>query len=866
MEAWGSSPRMSSGIAMRREWLILLGLFLLPVLYFAPVIFGGLVLVPFDNLFRFPPWSAFAAQFGITIPHNELISDLVLENYVWKKFIVDSLRTREIPLWNPYLFAGVPFLAAGQHSALYPFSILFYILPIDRAFGYFTALQLAIAALSMYAFTRVLGLSRFPSAFSGIVYAFSGFMIVSTTFPMVSATVAWLPGILACIELALRTNEARRRTLSALIGAILIGVQFLAGHAEFSIYNLLVGGLFALWRGAGLMLKWKSTPRERKPGWFWTRFAALASMVVIGVVLGSVQLVPLYELVQGNFRSGSVSLDDVVGWAYPKYQIISFVIPDFFGNPTHHSYIDVFDLTSQAAPTGTIFWGSKNYVEAGSYVGILPLVLAFVALAAGIKCSLPRRRSAHASPDSEQYLPFSWAIWFFAALALVSLLFVFGSPLYALLFYLVPGFNQLHTPFRWIFPYTVSMAVLAGIGAEILSKRPALVHKAGRLGSLLLLFGITGLAGLALTRIFSGPVLAMADRAVSSFGRLAPAFDSGRMLYSYEFRNFLILAIALLGAGIVIRLAGSPLTLPKRLGGVPLWKPLAVAVVATDLFVIGSGFYSAVDPRLAAFTPPAMEFLQQDKSLYRITSYDARGDAGEKVLNPNSGMLFGLADIRGYDSIIPRQYAELMGALAPQDELLANRIAAFYDPDALGSPVVNLLNVKYVLTKRPVPNAGYTLVYDAEIKIYRNDRVLPRAFIVPSFRVVPDRSLLLEQMKQFDPTQEVLLDQAPGPTAQEVSAGCRYDPVSIERYAGSEVLLRSEQNCSGWLVLSDSYFPGWIAQIDGEDTPLYRADYNFSDEGDGFRVYHLFASRPRPRRYRELRLGGRVVALCQHHH
>jgi hypothetical protein len=114
-------------------------------------------------------------------------------------------------------------------------------------------------------------------------------------------------------------------------------------------------------------------------------FFALGAMVVIGIALGAVQLVPLYELVQNNFRSGSASYHDVIGWAYPLKQIITFLVPDFFGNPTHHAYVDVFDFTTRAAPNGTIFWGVKNYVEAGAYVGILPLLLALIALVSSFR-------------------------------------------------------------------------------------------------------------------------------------------------------------------------------------------------------------------------------------------------------------------------------------------------------------------------------------------------------------------------------------------------------------------------------------------------------------------------------------------------
>jgi hypothetical protein len=66
----------------------------------------------------------------VGVPQNHLVSDLILENYIWKKFIRESIAAGEIPLWNPYVLSGQPFLANGQHSGLYPFSILFYIMPL----------------------------------------------------------------------------------------------------------------------------------------------------------------------------------------------------------------------------------------------------------------------------------------------------------------------------------------------------------------------------------------------------------------------------------------------------------------------------------------------------------------------------------------------------------------------------------------------------------------------------------------------------------------------------------------------------------------------------------------------------------------
>ena len=817
----------------RRDLWIGLGLLALAAVFLAPVTLGGRTLVPFDDLFRYPPWSAFAAQFGITNPHNPLALDLVLENYVWKQFIVQSLHAREIPLWNPYLFAGVPFLAAGQNSALYPFSALFYVLPIEQAFGYFVALQLALAAAAMYVFGRILRLSRVAALLSAVVYAFSGFMVVSTTFPMVLSAVAWLPAVLACVEMIARearspVRRSGRVILFSLIGAILLGVQFLAGHAEFSIYILMVTGLYALWR------VFIPLALSRKVKLAIGHGGAIVAMIGLGIGAGGVQLIPLYELVQKNFRSGSATLADVIGWAFPLKQAITFLIPDFYGNPTHHSYLDVFDWSNHAAPYGTIFWGPKNYVEAGSYVGILPLVLAAVA-ALGLALSWFRRSGLTSEKHDDRRAQTS----FFVILAIISLLFTFGTPLYAILFYLVPGFNQLHTAFRWVFPYTFSMAVLAGLGAQFLTESHGLVDlgpfrskwpdRIGRvLPWILISLGAVMLVVLFLSRLFWQPAVALADRVLQSSHAAPQAFDSGRMFYSYEFPNFLLFGILLLGAGAILRVARCQILLPARLGGHAVWKPLALALIVVDLFTIGVGFYPAADARLASFKPPAVDFLQQDHSLYRVTSYDDPSDQTNKVLNANGAMLYGIQDIRGYDSIIPKQYADLMGALAPQNELQFNRIASFYQPDALSSPILDLLNVKYVLTTRDVPNAGYTLVYDKEIKIYRNDHVLPRAFVVPNARVIPDPQALLDEMKHFDPSAEVLLEEPAGVEAQPVAAvTCRYEPIQSINYSGNTVEIKTQQKCGGWLVLSDSYFPGWIAQIDGRDVPLYRADYNF---------------------------------------
>ncbi|MCB0092419.1 MAG: YfhO family protein, partial [Caldilineaceae bacterium] len=193
----------------RSDLLALLILFVLPLIWFGPVLFPALTgrtLLPYDNLYSFEPWRSL--QPGL-IPHNNLLSDLVLENAVWKLHINRTLAEGQLPLWNPQIFTGLPFLAAGQASTFYPLNLLFYILPLEMAYGWFTALQIGLAGINMYLLARVLRLRPTSAFFSGVVFMFSGFLIVSVVFTMFIAAAVWLPLLLALIELIIRKQEAK---------------------------------------------------------------------------------------------------------------------------------------------------------------------------------------------------------------------------------------------------------------------------------------------------------------------------------------------------------------------------------------------------------------------------------------------------------------------------------------------------------------------------------------------------------------------------------------------------------------------------------------------------------------------------------
>ena len=165
-------------------------LLLLPLVIFAPVVLGTRTILPVDALFQDEPYRAAAEELDVGLPQNGLLVDLILENDAWKQFALDALQNRELPLWDPYIFAGHPFLANGQHSLLYPLSFVFYLIPLWRAFGVFAWLQLGVAGWWAYLFARTLGVRRLGALVAGITFQLSGFMLVSVVHPMIIALIS----------------------------------------------------------------------------------------------------------------------------------------------------------------------------------------------------------------------------------------------------------------------------------------------------------------------------------------------------------------------------------------------------------------------------------------------------------------------------------------------------------------------------------------------------------------------------------------------------------------------------------------------------------------------------------------------------
>jgi O-antigen/teichoic acid export membrane protein len=832
-----------------RRWLpdfwLILALFVIPLIFFLPVTIGGRTLIPADNLYQYEPWASAREEVGVPeVPHNGLLSDLVLQNYQWKTFIRQNISDGEIPLWQPNQLSGTPFLANGQHSALYPFSVIYYVLPLEMAYGWFTVIQLWLAGLWMYLYIRGIGLGRIAGMVAAVTVQLSGFFIVATVHPMIQAGAAWLPLILLMIEFTIQrrpfpATQGKPAMLPwVLIGGVGLSMSHLAGHIEITYYTLLVMALYASLR---LLLTW--LPNRQQWRSLVITGLMLIGMVVIGFAIGMVQFLPNVQSANNSFRASrpDSTLSEVRGFALPVRHVAKFLMPNVYGNPAYHDYFDVFDgemisvqkawekstSEDQEAPTiNNTDFGIKNYVEGGGYVGILPLVLALYGLYAGF---LQRR-----SKSDSQAIPYRLI---FSIIAIISIVLMFGTPFYAILYYGLPGIDQLHTPFRWLFPLTICLAVLAAFGTEALSRsrgedeygaeywkteaadKPLYVV-AKRGGWVLVYSGIAILVGLFCSRLFFDRIESLVDRVYQGLAKANTAFPDAKSFYSYEFRNVLLFGLIIIGVGAVIRVSRCPIYVGKGERRFPVWQLMAIGLIVVDLFAATFDFNTAAKKEWLAYTPPSIQWLQDHMDIegpFRIQAYEW----GEDPLHANAGWRYGLQDVRGYDSLFSQDYAEMMGEIVPQEGLPHNQIVpiiAYKYPRALDNPLLDLLNVRYIITDWIIkpeddPQAmGFEEVYvDSGVRIYENMEALPRAYTAP----LPNEgnSYAINEGCQEDISTETV-DEADLQFIPPLSGACiPIQAADITQYDDTEIRIDAIVDQDSWLILADSYDAGWRAFI-----------------------------------------------------
>jgi hypothetical protein len=312
---------------------------------------------------------------------------------------------------------------------------------------------------------------------------------------------------------------------------------------------------------------------------------------------------------------------------------------------------------------------------------------------------------------------------------------------------------------------------------------------------------------------------------------------------------FVVLTLA--GLGWVGATLGTPAAraLPRGLDaqlGLALAGLTVAALLALRWQSSGAATWGVALVALQALTvvPPALAYLPRVEGRWLYPDAPAlgwlRAHAGAaRVLMPGHvGALYGVAEAHGYDGLTPRRIAELVGSVGTGAALVRGYLQnplegvgseALSPVAVLISPVVDVLGVRYLLlppgASPPWPHLR--LEYDgADARVFLNDRALPRAALRFRARCADDASApRLIRGHALDLREEVLLAGCTTPPATGPADAAA--SVQIRGYGLTRVQLATASESAGWLVLTDTWFPGWRARLDGAETTLWRADHAF---------------------------------------
>lgn len=746
--------------------VILIGL---AALFFAKVLFTNEVLVS-DNLARYSPWDYYHGQeAGAPINYE---SDTLLAFYPAIVIAKQILSSGSLPLWNPYYLGGIPFLAAAPWLGFfYPLHVLFYPMDPLRALGYVSFIDLCLGGVFMYFYLRSIECSRTASLVGSVSFELGGFLLSNLTWPHRVSTTVWAPLMFLCLENLLR----RRRWVFGLVGAFAVAVCILAGNMVGMAYIMVAFGLYSAFR---LFLVAKE--EGAKPAMKCASVIVLS--VCTGILLSAVQLIPTYEVSQFSTRAQVSDQDGEESGRHPL-ALGTMLVPDIFGNPVDRP------------------WGrnafAKNipgtYGETSLYIGVLPLLLVIWAL-------MWRR---------DRYTVF------FGSLALVSICIFLDTPLSGLLHRIsVFGLGRpVEAKVIWMLAAPVLVAL--GFGSLMESAQRERTALERRASVALLISAAAVILALGLGRIWLG------------FQGRPEETGPAVQWYLYNISNFLRLALLLLACAMLLLLCA------RRSMRANLLALATIGIVVADLAYFGWKLNPTREREGLYPEMSSIQFLQSDSSIYRVI----RGPLSRKVFPPNSLAVYGISDVQGYSGIVLDHYVDFLN-LVEDGVSGPRRVYSLRYAASLSSRLLDLLNVKYVITiaepgeemaRLEQADPDIVLVYDGEVKIYENKDVLPRAFVVASYRVLGDKEEIFGELtsREFDPGSYVVLEEEPESHSARINPLGEESSARILEHTPDRVTIEAEMSSDGFLVLSDLYYSGWEAFVDGEERKVLKADYIF---------------------------------------
>lgn len=732
--------------------------------FFFDVVFQDRVLLT-ANPAAYLPWRAYAGDAALA--GKTYRTDSVLTYLPRRDHLSGSIARGRLPLWNPYILGGVPFLADPQSQVLYPPALALVPFGAEKAIGYGVAVHILLALTGMYLFLRAISAGAAGSMLGAVAYGFSSFFFTRMGHPTFVASAAWLPFLFYGFELARRQKRAGVLALAAFLA-----LGYLAGFPQvlvFAVAALVVYALLVALDGDGLPLRGAGG-----------RALASARIIAIGggisLLAVGIHLVPFLEYLRNSFGLG-------IPWAEMSRLHLSSpamlaraVFPNAFGNPVQGTnWLPLVRPGIHPFNPGFLV-----------YCGAGTLVLALAGLAY-------LRRSARLRA-------------LYVLLAASCLIATSGLALRAV-YAAVPLFRYSQID-RVSVVACFALAALAGKTLSLaLSDAGAASRR--RFALALVFSAVVAAASAGLVLGGWGALARVTHGAASNLQGLPSAgsdvvrgwLGGGRADWlAYERRQVLqglgAVLVSLVLAGLC--LAGRR----KRLSAAAPW--LLVAWVAADLMLVARTYY-------VSQPSPALRETEGIRRLQELTAEQAwrvgSEGADPVALPPNTNQIFGLASLDGRSTIMPLAHGYLLRAALESGALRDGRIERGVAPR---SDLAALLSTRYVLASQSGPAEGERVVYHGDMVVCENPSALPRAICV-------DRHGLAAMNGERGPVIAVA-----GRLGEVAGLQCGVARLDAFRPERIEIAVEADRDC--YLLLADTYYPGWTAMVDGGREDIMMTD------------------------------------------
>ena len=654
----GGNPVERNLFARFGSLVIPVGLGLLTLLFFWKILLTNLILTGVDVFTYFYPYRDYAAA---------------------------SVRQAHLPLWNPYLFLGVPFLANSQAAVFYPLHWPLAWLPVPKQIAFSIALHVFLGGIFAYLYARrSLRVSRFSAFLGAMVFAFGGFVGAQVEHVNQLTVTIWLPLLLllwdGLEDWKVKGSEGWRNLLLA---GLVVALMLLAGHTQAAYICLFGWGMYVVIRGAWRGRRWQQWGRG-----LIRRLASYALVVAIGAGVAAAQLLPTVELAGLSNRSGGLPYVEASSFSL-RPQLLAYTLLPSFGE----DLAQVFD--------------GEAFSEYIAYLGVLGL---FLALVGALFCGDRRQRVT------------------LVLLAGLGLFLAVGrtNPVYYALYKVVPGFAVFRAPARWMLLYAFAGAMLASLGADFLF---APLHVKAQM---------TNRPQAQLTRWAWRRFLVGGGAVVFPFLLLSPLLDFPAWPTLAAWVGLGSLAVVLWAGGLSLRPWGGLCSKGATKSGCWPVKLMLAGLLLSELFVAsrGLGYNRASAPEALSSLRTAPAHLLADARFGEgtppprfLSMSDIRYDPGDladikalfadqlppeaiydflvatkrkEILAPNLPLYYRLPAVDGYDGgLLPlKQYVALQRLFLDEDSLSPDGRLREQLQQVPQGRLLSMLNVKYVITDK----------------------------------------------------------------------------------------------------------------------------------------------------------------------